>query len=98
MSMREKILLIAVLILLVAISVKSVVFDAYEPMTEIEKEMVEEAQTFIEKRHSGMLYDSHLLSTRIIQVGKTEDDLTKVHYRKYVLFVFPFGDEYRDVE
>lgn len=98
MNMREKILLISVSILLVVIGVKSVFFDAFKPNTEIEKAMVGEAQAFIEKKHSGILYDSHLLSTRIIQVAKTEDDLTKVHYRKYVVFLFPFGDEYKDVE
>ncbi len=98
MNTREKILLISVSVLLVVISVKSVFFDAFKPSTDAEKVMVNEAQAFIEKKHNGILYDSHLLSTRIIQVGKTETDLTKVHYRKYVVFLFPFGDEYKDVE
>ncbi|GAU79709.1 hypothetical protein F3D3_4373 [Fusibacter sp. 3D3] len=81
-----------------AIGVKSVIFDTFKPSTEIEKAMVNEAQSFIEKKHNGVLYNAHLLSTRIIEVAKTEADLTKVHYRKYVVFLFPFGDEYEAVE
>lgn len=98
MNGREKILLISVILLLMVISVKSVAFDAFKPSTDSEKSMVVEAEQFIDQKHDGFLYTSHLLSTRIIEVAKTDAGLTKVHYRRYVLYLFPFGDEYQDIE
>ncbi len=98
MNGRERILLFCVLILLVVISVKSVVFDEFKPHTEVEKSMVLEAEKFIGEKYDDFLYNSKFLTTRIIEVAKTEENMTKVHYRRYVLFLFPFGDEYQDIE
>jgi hypothetical protein len=35
------------------------------------------------------------MKTRILAV-KQEDGVLKGHYRKYVLWIFPMGDEYYD--
>ncbi len=97
-TVKEKLLIVAVALMVIAIGIKSIYFDPFVPQTESDKQLMSEAQTFIELKHDGSLYQSGIMKTRIIKVGFGEDGTKKVHYRKYVAVIFPFGDEYWDLE
>ncbi len=85
---REKVLLVATVILLIVISVKSIYFDPYEPL---ESENFTEVETFIDIQYDNFLYDAKLLKVRVIEY-KTTDEETRLHLRKYFLGLFPIGD------
>lgn len=95
---REMALIVGVIIFLVALAVKSLWFDEFNPSTSVEREMYNLAIEVVADRHSTMLYSSGIMQTRIIAVKNGENGKLKIHYRKYVGIIFPFGDEYFDVE
>ncbi|MDN5299255.1 MAG: hypothetical protein PWP51_1808 [Clostridiales bacterium] len=95
MNRRERVLVVAVILLLGVMGIKSIAFDGMKPANAAEAQMVAEMQAVIEAKHDGFLYDSGLMKTRILAV-KQEDGVLKGHYRKYVLWIFPMGDEYYD--
>jgi len=95
MKNREKTLAIVVAILLVAMGTKSLYFDPFKPQTAEEEKLMIEMISIIDEKHDNILYRTGFFTTRVIAVKETEEVL-KGHYRKYALWLFPFGDEYYD--
>jgi hypothetical protein len=95
MNRREIVLAIAVTLLLTVMGVKSMAFDGMKPANAEEAALMSQMQSVIEAKHDGFLYDSGMMMTRIIAVKEEDGDL-KGHYRKYVFWIFPMGDEYYD--
>jgi len=93
MENREKVLVIAVAILLLAMGIKSVHFDPFKPQNAEEERLLAEMTSIIDEKHDNVLYHTGFFTTRVIAVKETEGVL-KGHYRKYALWLFPFGDEY----
>jgi len=85
---REKVLLVATIILLIVVSVKSIYFDPYETTL---TDDLSEVEAFIGEEYNGFFYDNNLLKVRIIEFKETEEE-TRLHLRKYFLGVFPIGD------
>ncbi len=85
---REKVLLVATVILMIVISIKSIYFDPYKSVGTVD---LTEVEAYIGEQYDGFLYDNNLLKVRIIAIIATEEE-TKIHLRKYFLGVFPIGD------
>lgn len=90
---REWILVIAVIVLVIVLFIKSLFFDAYVPQTPDEQIVYDEFEQIVSQEHDSALYQSHFLSTRIIAV-REENQIIKGRYRKYILGVIPIGDEF----
>lgn len=93
MNKKEKVLILVVAILISGMGIKSTVYDGMTPETEQEIRLYDQMQEVIREDNDNFLYSSGIMMTRIIAV-KEEDGLLKGHYRKYVLGLFPMGDEY----
>ena len=93
MNRKEKILVVAVSVLLIIMGIKSALFDELKPSDASEAELIAKMETIITTDNDGFLYTSGIMMTRVIEV-KEEDGVFKGHYRKYVFWLFPMGDEY----
>jgi len=93
MKNREKTLVIVVVVLLVAMGMKSLYFDPFKPQSLEEEELKVEMTRIIEAEHDNVFYDMGILTTRIIAVKETEGVL-KGHNLKNALGLFLLGEEY----
>jgi len=93
-GIREKILIIATIIVLVILSIKSIKYDAYEPK---DTDDVVAIERFIELHYDSIFYDSGFFKIRIINYNNSEEE-KKLHLRKYLFGIVPIGDVYTFME
>lgn len=89
-GVREKVLIVATVIVLVALSYKSIYMDAYSPKVTDDLVVIEK---FIDEQYDGIFYESGLLKIRIINFNNAENE-AKLHLRKYLFGIVPIGDVY----
>lgn len=89
-GVREKVLIIATAIVLIALSYKSIYMDAYSLKATDNLVVVE---NYIEEQYDGFFYESGLLKIRIINFNNAENE-AKLHLRKYLFGIVPIGDVY----
>lgn len=92
---KEKILLILTLIFLIALIVKSLYFDPYEPKA---TDQIEKVDQYISETYDNFMYDLGIINVRLVDYNETESGAIQMHMRKYVLYIFPFGDAYGEVK
>lgn len=109
MIKREKIFLIAMLILLVILCVKSLWLDSYSPKNIAEEAFYEKVELIIDEKYTGWLFDYKIVTTKITKISEmTEGDKTykdlngdiqetdgvyKAKVRKYIFWLLPFSEE-----
>ena len=74
MSKREKIYSIAIVVLLVLLTVKSMVIDNYKPTTEDEQLFYTYASEIAQEQYDGFTYKYNISSYKIVSVKKIEDE------------------------
>lgn len=90
---KEVVWILCVILLIALLSVKSVYFDPYKPVTFEDAHNLEIAKTFTEEHYDGFFYKYNVLDIRIIKL-RAEEETISVQTRKYVFGFFPFGDQY----
>jgi hypothetical protein len=93
-GVREKVLIVATVIVLVALSYKSIYMDAYAPEATDDLVLIE---NYIDEQYDGIFYESGLLKIRIINFNNVENE-AKLHLRKYLFGIVPIGDIYTIVD
>lgn len=73
MNKREKIYLLAVIVLLGALMLKSFYLDEYHPVTKDEEIFKQYVERLADEKYKGYLYDNNLASFRVVGVKKIED-------------------------
>lgn len=87
---REKVLLIVVILLLAAVSVKSLYFDTYMPPTELEERLAIEA---MEGRSEEGIVHWRVVNIRDIRTPQESLEYQKViQLRRYLLYIIPIGE------
>lgn len=74
MSKREKIYLIAVIILLGALMLKSFYFDEYKPVTKDEEIFKEYVERLADEKYKGFSNKINLTSFRVVSIKKIESE------------------------
>lgn len=110
MDSKEKKLLIAMVVLLAMLMVKSVFIDPYTPENQAQVKFYDEVEAILDISEDSWLYDSKLVTTRVVKMKKMTDKertvkveggdayvatgIYKAKVRKYVLGIIPFSDKY----
>lgn len=108
MIKREKILLIALIVMIVLLGIKSYVLDPYSP-SEVEETFYNKVEGIIADQYEGFLYDTKLVTFRIVKISEMSerertvkdkdgnayiaDGIYKAKIRKYILGILPFSEE-----
>lgn len=87
---REKVLIVATIIVLIALSYKSIYRDAYSPKPTDDLVAI---NLYIDSQYDGFLYENGLLKIRIINFNDSSEE-AKLHLRKYLFGIVPIGDVY----
>lgn len=109
MTKREKVVTIAMLILLLILCVKSLWIDNYTPKNEMEEAFYNKVENILDAKYSSWLFDYNLVTTKITKISEmTEADKTykdfdgkiketqgvyKAKVRKYIFWILPFAEE-----
>lgn len=93
-GVREKVLIVATVIVLIALSYKSIYLDAYSPKATDDLVVIE---NYIDDQYDGIFYESGLVKIRIINFKNVENE-AKLHLRKYLFGIVPIGDIYTIVD
>lgn len=108
MIKRDRIMIVIMVILVLALGVKSFVLDPYQPANDSEEAFMSYVQSIIDETYSGGLYGT-LVHIRIVKVSEMSEnekkykDLDgnvqtatgtyKAKIRKYILGVLPYSEE-----
>lgn len=98
---REKVYIIVIIILLAVLSVKSLYFDEISNLSEREQIAVQNIYQTLDEKYNGFLYDSGLLSYRVVKLKLVEEEgkeFYRCKARKYILHVLPFQETIIDFE
>jgi hypothetical protein len=74
MNEREKTYLTIIIILLMALIIKSFYLDEVRPVTEEEKMFKDYVYRLVEEKHDGLLSKSNIISYRVVSIKKIEND------------------------
>ncbi|OJV61912.1 MAG: hypothetical protein BGO41_06605 [Clostridiales bacterium 38-18] len=94
LTIKEKVLLSATLVLLLVLVGKSVFLDPYQ-FSDAAEQM--RAETFINETFDSKLYELGILEARIVNI-EYKDNLVRYHSRKYVFGLLPFGDDFSEFQ
>lgn len=110
MDIREKRLMIIMVILIGLLIIKSFFMDPYEPSNSKEKDFFDEVEQLLVLSEDSWLYNYKIVTTRIVHMKPmTEKEKTvkgqdgevyqatgiyKAKVRKYVFGLIPFSDKY----
>lgn len=109
MAKRDKFIVIAMVVLLLILCVKSLWIDNYTPKNDSEEAFYMKVENIIEEQYTGWLYDYHLVTPKIVKISemsegdkkykdlegeiKTTEGVYKAKVRKYILWILPFSEE-----
>jgi len=97
MSRRERVYVIAVIVLLVVLVVKSLVFD---PVNLEEPQKIEFAmwvETKLDEKYDHFIFDYNIVVHRLVSVKQKEEEGEMLYVgkvRRYLLGVVPFSEQY----
>lgn len=108
MTKRDKILILGMVILLLALFVKSFILDPYQPKNDAEEAFMTYVEDVMVDKYSSGLYDwfIHVKVVKISEMSLNEktykdlegnpqiaDGVYKAKVRKYILGVLPYSEE-----
>lgn len=74
MNKKEKIYIMAIIVLLGALMLKSFYFDEYKPLTEDEEIFKEYVERIVDENYNGFLKKNNSVSYRVISIKKVDDE------------------------
>lgn len=97
MNRRERGYIIAGVVLLIVLVIKSLVFDPVSLSDPSEVKFAEWVETRLDEEYSGVLFDSRIVVHRLVSV-KTREEAGETLYvgkvRRYLLGVVPISEKY----
>ncbi|MGB3366231.1 MAG: hypothetical protein WBA54_01965 [Acidaminobacteraceae bacterium] len=92
---REKVYIIAVILLLGVLSVKSVYFDEIKNLNDGEKVVVQNMYQTLDEKYDNFLYKSGFLTFRVVKLKEASEndvDFYRAKARKYLLQILPIQE------
>ncbi len=97
MNRREKMYVIAIVVLFALLLLKSMVLDPVKLTDEHEIQFAQWVENRVEEEYNGFIYDNNIVVSRLVSVKiKTEDEeeLYVGKVRRYFLGVVPMSEKY----
>jgi hypothetical protein len=92
---REKVYIIAVILLLGILSVKSIYFDEIKNLNDEDKVVVQNMYQTLDEKYDNFLYKSGFLTFRVVKLKEaSENDVEfyRAKARKYLLQILPIQE------